>query len=267
MAKCFVINNDVETTTSIDVVLTNNVEGFTEMRFRNENEAWIYDGTGHEVGWEPYDVTKDWTLSAGYGAKVVYGQFSDGATKRQCTSGITYVQILAPMNISAVAGNAVIDIVWQDMSAIIGNLMGYNLYRSLVSGRSYEKINGETLITAASYKDLNVINGVTYYYVATCVVDGHYQSSNSNETNATPYIAQRNLDKSFITFLGMDDNVKVYWTDGILYSERGIFKVVGNISSLPPVVSKFSTDGMEAIDINGYEHIDFEGSVEEDSEE
>jgi len=260
--KSFVINNDVETTTSIDVVLTNNVEGSIEMRFRNENEVWIND----TVGWEAYSATKDWALSAGYGSKVVYTQFRDGSTKTQYDDGITYIQVLAPTNITAVAGNSVVDVVWQNMGSIIENLLGYNLYRSLVSGRSYDKVNGEEPITATNYQDLNVINGVTYYYVATCVVDGYYQSPNSIETNATPYVAQRNLDKSFITFLGMDDNVKVYWTDGILYSERGIFKVVGNISSLPPVVTKFPTDGMETIDINGYEHTEFEGPVEEDSE-
>jgi fibronectin type 3 domain-containing protein len=46
--------------------------------------------------------------------------------------------------------------------------VGYNIYRSTVSGGSYTKLNS-ALNTATSYVDKTVAAGTTYYYVATAV--------------------------------------------------------------------------------------------------
>ncbi|MBS1850147.1 MAG: choice-of-anchor D domain-containing protein [Acidobacteria bacterium] len=48
------------------------------------------------------------------------------------------------------------------------SVVGYNIYRSTVSGGSYTKLNS-ALNTATSYVDKTVAAGTTYYYVATAV--------------------------------------------------------------------------------------------------
>jgi hypothetical protein len=61
----FVINNDDECTSLVDVTLNNSVSGAAEMRFSNDGSSWD--------AWVTYAVTQAWTLTAGDGTKTVYG--------------------------------------------------------------------------------------------------------------------------------------------------------------------------------------------------
>jgi hypothetical protein len=62
--------------------------------------------------------------------------------------------------------------------------VGYNAYRSLVSGGPYSKLNS-SLIASTSYTDPTVQSGYTYYYVTTAVDSQGAESAYSNESVAT----------------------------------------------------------------------------------
>lgn len=62
-------------------------------------------------------------------------------------------------------------------------VVGYNVYRSTVSGSGYSKINS-ALIPSLTFTDTAVSSGATYFYVATAVDTNGNESINSNETSA-----------------------------------------------------------------------------------
>ena len=63
------------------------------------------------------------------------------------------------------------------------SVAGYNVYRSVVSGSSYAKLNG-SVVGGVSYADSSVQSGQTYYYVATSVDASGTESVYSNEVTA-----------------------------------------------------------------------------------
>jgi fibronectin type 3 domain-containing protein len=63
------------------------------------------------------------------------------------------------------------------------SVAGYNVYRSVVSGSSYAKLNG-SVVGGVSYADSSVQSGQTYYYVATSVDASGTESVYSNEVAA-----------------------------------------------------------------------------------
>jgi len=69
-------------------------------------------------------------------------------------------------------------------SASTSAVAGYNVYRSTVSGGSYTRINS-SLVASASYTDLTVQSGTTYFYVTTAVDSSGMESVYSNEVPAT----------------------------------------------------------------------------------
>src|SRR5215469_830590 len=68
-------------------------------------------------------------------------------------------------------------------NASTSTVSGYNVYRSIVSGGFYVKINS-SLNTTLSYSDTTVSNGTTYYYVTTAVDSNGVESLFSNEVPA-----------------------------------------------------------------------------------
>jgi len=68
-------------------------------------------------------------------------------------------------------------------AASSSSVAGYNIYRSLVSGSSYAKVNS-SLVGGANFTDSNVQTGQTYYYVATAVDASGNESVYSNEVPA-----------------------------------------------------------------------------------
>ena len=64
------------------------------------------------------------------------------------------------------------------------DVIGYNAYRSTVSGGPYTKLNS-SLISSTSYSDQTVQSGYTYYYVTTAVDSQGLESVYSNQAVAT----------------------------------------------------------------------------------
>lgn len=63
------------------------------------------------------------------------------------------------------------------------NVIGYNIYRGIKSGGPYSKINS-VLIASTVYTDTSVVDGQTYFYVATAVNSSNQESVYSNQAQA-----------------------------------------------------------------------------------
>jgi hypothetical protein len=72
-----------------------------------------------------------------------------------------------------------VDLTWTASASAVG----YNVYRSTVSGGPYVMINSG-LDGATAYTDSTVLSGQTYYYVATAVDNNQNESGYSNQTQA-----------------------------------------------------------------------------------
>ena len=72
-------------------------------------------------------------------------------------------------------------IVW---TASTSAVMGYNVYRSAISGGSYIKLT-TNVVSATSYSDSSVQAGQTYYYVVTALNSSNVESVFSNQVSAT----------------------------------------------------------------------------------
>jgi predicted alpha-1,2-mannosidase len=84
---------------------------------------------------------------------------------------------LAPSGLSAIAGLAQINVSWNSSAGA----SSYNLKRSTVSGVEMTITN----VTGTNYADAGLINGTTYYYVASAA-NTNGESVNSSEVSATP---------------------------------------------------------------------------------
>lgn len=83
--------------------------------------------------------------------------------------------------VAAATAHAV-DLQWQASSS--GGIVGYDVYRSTVSGGSYSKLTSSP-VAGTSYSDNNVSSGVQYFYVVTAVSSNGTESSFSNQAATT----------------------------------------------------------------------------------
>ena len=90
---------------------------------------------------------------------------------------------LAPAGFSAEAGDSRILLTWLPNTEV--DLAGYNLYRSNISGSGHVQTN-VGLITAESYLDMDVVNGLTVHYYLTAVNASGQESAGSPEVSITP---------------------------------------------------------------------------------
>ena len=95
-----------------------------------------------------------------------------------------------PKDLSATATDQTVQLAW---NANNESLEGYNVYRSIVSGKDYLKAN-QQLVAATNFADTDLANDITYFYVVTAIGKDGKESAYSNEVNATPKI-------------GLDENV------------------------------------------------------------
>ena len=232
-----VIGDGVEVVSSPSVLLGLQALRADYMRIKNETETWE---SLSDDRWIPYTESYNWTLSPGFGIKTVSVEFKNLIGTSRCSASVTVKQMAVIATITAIGGLEVIDVVWKDMRDMVSDLTGYNIYRTLISGLNYVKVNPDIISVVPTdvsdgivYHDHDVIVGVMYYYVVTMLIGNNLESGYSNEASATPYMPQKSLDRTFINFLGMDDNVKLYWTSGTLYDSSGVYKIQGNISKLP----------------------------------
>lgn len=84
------------------------------------------------------------------------------------------------INFSATAQSFTVALSWDASTSTVS---GYNIYRSTTSGSGYAKLN-TTLLTTLTYTDSTVVNGTTYFYVATAVDASGNESVDSNEASA-----------------------------------------------------------------------------------
>jgi HYDIN/CFA65/VesB family protein/Ig-like domain-containing protein len=69
-------------------------------------------------------------------------------------------------------------------TASTSTVVGYNVYRSQVSGGPYTKLNS-SVVAATTYVDSSVSAGQTYFYVVTSVDSSNVESADSTEVSAT----------------------------------------------------------------------------------
>jgi len=80
-------------------------------------------------------------------------------------------------------GNGEVSLSWNNVSGSVG----YNLYRSPVSGGGWIKVNDSPL-GSTSYTDTGLLNAKTYYYVVTSLDGVGNESAYSNEVSALPHL-------------------------------------------------------------------------------
>jgi hypothetical protein len=136
------------------------------------------NGTGFSIS----SLTIPFTLAATQSRQITVtltppanGSASGTLTITSDASNPTLTVSLAGSGVSPV--NRAVTLSWNGSSSQVS---GYNIYRSIISGGSYSKINSST-ITTLSYSDQTVVDGSTYYYTVTAVGTNGTQSGYSNE--------------------------------------------------------------------------------------
>jgi len=140
----------------------------------------------------------------------------------------------APTNLIATPGDNKILLDWDDSAE--GDIVGYNVYRSLRSGSSYTRIN-LSLLTYSEYVDSSVSNYVTYFYVVTAEDAFGYESAYSNEISASSGIqpVMKLLASAGVETVGSDvsrwedqaknndamQQISMYWPELILSAING----------------------------------------------
>ncbi len=94
-----------------------------------------------------------------------------------------FIPSAAPENLKAAAGDEEVDLSWDEVE----DADSYIIKRSTTKGGPYETkiVDIDDNFKETSYIDEDVINGTTYYYVVSAVINGA-ESPNSNEAYATP---------------------------------------------------------------------------------
>ncbi|HET9590127.1 MAG TPA: alpha-amylase family glycosyl hydrolase [Anaerolineales bacterium] len=90
----------------------------------------------------------------------------------------------APTGLRVTAeGDGTASLAWDSVSGAVG----YNLYRSPLSGGGWVKVNTSPL-TGTSFDDSGLRNGQTHYYVVTALDSTGNESDYSNEVSALPFL-------------------------------------------------------------------------------
>lgn len=102
------------------------------------------------------------------------GSFTSNAT-------ITSTATNSPMTIAVAGGSHSVSLSW---TASTSTVVGYNVYRTTVSGGPYTLVN-PSLVAGTTYTDLGIASGQTYYYVVTAVNSSGSESVYSNQASAS----------------------------------------------------------------------------------
>lgn len=98
------------------------------------------------------------------------------------TSNAADGTVTVPVTGTGVSAAHSVDLQWQASTS--SGVVGYDVYRSTVSGGSYSKLTSSP-VAGTSYSDTNVSAGVEYFYVVTAVNSGGTESSFSNQVATT----------------------------------------------------------------------------------
>ncbi len=100
------------------------------------------------------------------------------------TSGADLTPTAAPTGLTASAGNGQVSLSW----AAAPRAVGYNVYRSPLTGGGFVKVNGAPL-TATSFVDTGLRNSRDVFYVVRALDNVGNESAASNEASAMPAYA------------------------------------------------------------------------------
>jgi glycosidase len=124
----------------------------------------------------------------------------------------------APSNLRVTEeGNAQVSLSWNSVSGAAA----YDLYRSPLSGGGWVKVGAS--LAGTSFTDTGLVNGQTYYYVATASDSMGNESDYSNEASALPHITigwanlqwPPSLTHTISPFDRTDDVYGQVWVDGV----------------------------------------------------
>jgi hypothetical protein len=137
-------------------------------------------GTGFSLG----SLTTPFTLGVNQSVQLTVG-FAPTASGSASgtltiTSNASNSSFGVPLTGTGVTTTHSVSLSWDDTGA---QILGYNVYRSTISGGPYSKING-ALVVPTNYSDTSVVSGTTYFYVVTAVGTSGMESAFSNQTTA-----------------------------------------------------------------------------------
>ena len=153
-------------------------------------EAWA--GSVPVAGYLPDGLTLDQVYAAGSGGASSV-TVTDGAFDAS-VGALSAVLLLnsdadleptpAPTGLQVTAeGDGTVSLAW----LIVPDAVGYNLYRSPLSGGGWQKVNSEPL-TSTGYVDSGLQNARTYYYVVTAIDSAGNESAYSEEITGLPQL-------------------------------------------------------------------------------
>ena len=127
-----------------------------------------------------------------------------------------------PTGLSAVPGDAQVSLSWDSAAGAAA----YNLKRSTTNGGPYAII---TSPTGTNYTDTGLINGTTYFYVVSAT-NALFESSDSSQVSATPFLAPITLaigpftnGQFTLQFSGVDGHTYIVLTSTNLLDWTPIF--------------------------------------------
>jgi hypothetical protein len=138
-----------------------------EMTYPYADNTYINDITG-----EPWDFENIWVED-------IYMFHNDGYPYFSWQT--FHFEFIPPASLSAIAGDEIVNLYWNEPPDSLRTVLGYNVYRDDL------QITPEIIIDT-EYEDIDVINDVTYSYHVTAVYDDG-ESGPSNVVRATPSVS------------------------------------------------------------------------------
>lgn len=136
-----------------------------------------------------------------YYTKAIYTQ---GISAASNTAQATPYILASPRNLTAAAGNRIVNLAWQAPTST-NNLLGYKLYKNDVL------VNTE-LLNVLTYADTNVSNNMLYRYKVTAV----YTQGESAPSNIAAVIAYELFAPTNLVAVAGENNVQLNWQSGML---------------------------------------------------
>jgi hypothetical protein len=187
-------------------------ETFTEVDAGNGN-----------IGLRAMNNSKYVTAPNGGAGSLIASSNSVGTAESFIVGFVSGVPPPTPTGLTAVSGNLQATLNW---NASLG-ATGYNLKRSTVSGGSYVAV--ATNLTALSYTNTGLTNGVTYYYVVSAQNPAG-ESTNTLQVSALPgslnrlgWVATASVGSS--PGNAIDGNAGTRWTTGVSQANGQWFQV------------------------------------------
>ncbi len=94
--------------------------------------------------------------------------------------------VVTGLTITVVATGNQLNLQWDNLSQSIPDLLGYNIYRSTVSGFTPGPANHLTMVDRNWYNDTGLCDGTTYYYKVTAVDDDNNEGLIITQVRGTP---------------------------------------------------------------------------------